>query len=280
MKTQHIGPDELIVAAKVEFDPTISMPELAASIDAAEQALRAAVPIAKLVYLEPDIRHAGRRPTTGAICGGLHARHVDDLRGAHGISGLRGWLPPPTREPDPGNAGGGSMATVRHRRGGRPGVAPLDPGRRRTPPAGADRIVAADGGLDHARAAGLVPDVLVGDLDSVSADGLDWATANIPIERHPADKAATDTELALRLRRGDATRNASLLVAGRGDRLDHAIAALGALGADRSGRRRRRRGLVGLRPRARRPPRTPGRRRPAGRARRSRCSPSTDRAAA
>jgi cation diffusion facilitator family transporter len=56
MKTQHIGPDELIVAAKVEFDPTLSMPELAASINAAEQALRAAVPIAKLVYLEPDIR--------------------------------------------------------------------------------------------------------------------------------------------------------------------------------------------------------------------------------
>ena len=58
MKTQHIGPDELIVAAKFEFDPAISMPELAASIDAAERAIRAAVPIAKLVYLEPDIRRA------------------------------------------------------------------------------------------------------------------------------------------------------------------------------------------------------------------------------
>ena len=57
MKTQHIGPDELIVAAKVEFDPSISMAELAASINAAERALRDAVPIAKLVYLEPDIRH-------------------------------------------------------------------------------------------------------------------------------------------------------------------------------------------------------------------------------
>ncbi|MET0911111.1 MAG: cation transporter, partial [Ilumatobacteraceae bacterium] len=62
MKTQHIGPDELIVAAKVEFDPTISIPELAASIDAAEQALRAAVPIAKLIYLEPDIRRTASDP--------------------------------------------------------------------------------------------------------------------------------------------------------------------------------------------------------------------------
>ncbi len=58
MKTQHIGPDELIVAAKLEFDPAISIPELAASIDAAERAIRAAVPIAKLIYLEPDLRRA------------------------------------------------------------------------------------------------------------------------------------------------------------------------------------------------------------------------------
>ena len=63
MKTQHIGPDELIVAAKIEFDPTISMTDLVASIDAAEKAVRTAVPIAKLVYLEPDIRHAPAEPT-------------------------------------------------------------------------------------------------------------------------------------------------------------------------------------------------------------------------
>ena len=62
MKTQHIGPDELIVAAKVEFESTLSMAELAAAIDAAERALRDAVPIAKLVYLEPDIRRAAVDP--------------------------------------------------------------------------------------------------------------------------------------------------------------------------------------------------------------------------
>ena len=62
MKTQHIGPDELIVAVKIEFEPTISMPELATSINDAEQALRDAVPIAKLVYLEPDIRRAVEDP--------------------------------------------------------------------------------------------------------------------------------------------------------------------------------------------------------------------------
>jgi cation diffusion facilitator family transporter len=58
MKTQHIGPDELIVAAKVEFEPTLTVSELATSIDAAERALRAAVPIAELIYIEPDVRRA------------------------------------------------------------------------------------------------------------------------------------------------------------------------------------------------------------------------------
>jgi cation diffusion facilitator family transporter len=54
MITQHIGPDELLVGAKLEFDPDLSIPELAAAIDACEQRVRAAVPIARVMYLEPD----------------------------------------------------------------------------------------------------------------------------------------------------------------------------------------------------------------------------------
>jgi cation diffusion facilitator family transporter len=64
MKTQHLGPDELLVAAKLDIDPTISMTELAASIDAAERKVRGAVPIAKLIYLEPDLRRT-RADATG-----------------------------------------------------------------------------------------------------------------------------------------------------------------------------------------------------------------------
>jgi len=56
MKTQHIGPDELLIAAKVEFDRGLTVAQLTAAINTAEQSLRAAVPIAKLVYIEPDIR--------------------------------------------------------------------------------------------------------------------------------------------------------------------------------------------------------------------------------
>ena len=97
-------------------------------------------------------------------------------------------------------------------------------------------VIAADSGLDVALEAGMTPSVLVGDLDSVSAGGLAWAERHrIPIERHPADKAATDTELALRRATtvGGAVGGAArlLLVCAMGDRLDHAIGALAALGS-------------------------------------------------
>ena len=54
MRTQHLGPDELLVGAKLEMDPTLTFVDVAATIDAAEGRLRAAVPIARVVYLEPD----------------------------------------------------------------------------------------------------------------------------------------------------------------------------------------------------------------------------------
>ena len=53
--TQHIGPDELLVAVKAEFDPGLSVAELAAAINDCEARIRAAVPIAKRIYIEPDI---------------------------------------------------------------------------------------------------------------------------------------------------------------------------------------------------------------------------------
>lgn len=55
LRTEHLGPDELLVTAKLEFDRDLTVAELAAAIDGAEAVLRANVPIASLVYLEPDI---------------------------------------------------------------------------------------------------------------------------------------------------------------------------------------------------------------------------------
>ncbi len=56
LRTMHLGPDDLLVAAKVEFDHALDNAGLAHAIDDAERSLRAAVPIATLVYIEPDIR--------------------------------------------------------------------------------------------------------------------------------------------------------------------------------------------------------------------------------
>lgn len=90
-------------------------------------------------------------------------------------------------------------------------------------------VIAADGGLDHALAAGLTPAALVGDLDSVSAEGLAWAEEHATLDRHDPAKDRTDTELALAT--AVTLQPARLvLVAGVGDRLDHTITALGALG--------------------------------------------------
>jgi thiamine pyrophosphokinase len=91
-------------------------------------------------------------------------------------------------------------------------------------------VVAVDGGLDHALDASLSPAVVVGDLDSVSPAGLTWAEQHAEVIRHPADKDATDTELALAWAAALAP-NEIVLVAGAGDRIDHTVAALGALGA-------------------------------------------------
>lgn len=58
LRTMHLGPDELLVAAKLEFCHELSVSELAQAIDDAEAALRAAVPIAHTIYIEPDIRRS------------------------------------------------------------------------------------------------------------------------------------------------------------------------------------------------------------------------------
>jgi cation diffusion facilitator family transporter len=57
LRTMHLGPDELLVAAKLEIDAP-SVPDLARAIDGAEARVRAAVPIARVIYFEPDVyRH-------------------------------------------------------------------------------------------------------------------------------------------------------------------------------------------------------------------------------
>jgi cation diffusion facilitator family transporter len=62
MRTLHLGPDELLVAAKLELAPTLTVAEVAHAIDAAEGRVRSAVPIARAIYLEPDLFSVDEAP--------------------------------------------------------------------------------------------------------------------------------------------------------------------------------------------------------------------------
>lgn len=55
MRTLHLGPDELLVAAKIAVSNRDTARDIAQGIDAAERRIRAAVPIARVIYLEPDV---------------------------------------------------------------------------------------------------------------------------------------------------------------------------------------------------------------------------------
>ena len=63
IRTQHIGPDELLVAGKIEFSATLSTAQLAAAINVVESEIRRAVPLAGRIYLEPDVWTAHHVPT-------------------------------------------------------------------------------------------------------------------------------------------------------------------------------------------------------------------------
>jgi cation diffusion facilitator family transporter len=55
LRTQHFGPEELLVGAKVVFDTSLSFEELADAINELERRVREVVPIARPMYIEPDI---------------------------------------------------------------------------------------------------------------------------------------------------------------------------------------------------------------------------------
>ena len=68
LRTEHLGPDELLVGVKVEFDRSLTVDGLARAIDATEVRVREAVPVARVIYIEPDIarEHLAEAPTERA----------------------------------------------------------------------------------------------------------------------------------------------------------------------------------------------------------------------
>lgn len=89
-----------------------------------------------------------------------------------------------------------------------------------------EKVVASDGGAHELLKAERPPDVIVGDLDSLSPDDYKWADAlDIPIERHAADKDETDGELALQ-KVFDLGATAVMILGGHGGRMAMFLANL------------------------------------------------------
>ncbi len=73
LRTLHLGPDELLVAAKIETDRGADLPRIADIINGAEADVRAVIPAARIIFLEPDL-HRGVVPAPGALGAGRHGR--------------------------------------------------------------------------------------------------------------------------------------------------------------------------------------------------------------
>ena len=90
--------------------------------------------------------------------------------------------------------------------------------------AGADWLIAADGGAQHCRALGLIPHLIVGDLDSLVPElRVEFERAGTRIEAHPAHKDETDLELAICAALREGAQEAVLLAA-LGARWDQSLA--------------------------------------------------------
>lgn len=83
------------------------------------------------------------------------------------------------------------------------------------------RVIAADSGIRHAPALGLVPELWTGDFDSVD-DGLRAAHAGVPVEVFPAEKDQTDGEIAIDAALARGADDLLLVGAFGGPRADHA----------------------------------------------------------
>ena len=92
--------------------------------------------------------------------------------------------------------------------------------------AGGPLTICADGGIRHARALGILPQVVVGDMDSVRPEDLEQLTAqDVELIKYPKEKDEMDTELALMeaVKRG---ATSIVLLGCSGGRLDHTLAAI------------------------------------------------------
>ncbi len=97
LRTSHVGPDSLLVVAKVAVPAALAAAALASRIDAAEKRVREAVPIAETIYLEPDIYEPGREDVADPSIQAVRRSRVNRR--------------PDARHPDPRRAAGSEQDT-------------------------------------------------------------------------------------------------------------------------------------------------------------------------
>ncbi len=97
LRTSHVGPDSLHVAAKVAAPGSLTVAALVARIDAAEKRVRDAVPIAETIYLEPDIYAPGREDADDPSVQVVHRSRP--RRRPHGAAGKPPAAPDDTPKP-------------------------------------------------------------------------------------------------------------------------------------------------------------------------------------
>jgi cation diffusion facilitator family transporter len=83
LRTLHLGPETLLVAAKIAVSRDLTAATIAAGIDTAERRVRAAVPIAELIYLEPDVYQESRADLTDPA---VRAARRPPLRAARAVT--------------------------------------------------------------------------------------------------------------------------------------------------------------------------------------------------
>lgn len=94
-----------------------------------------------------------------------------------------------------------------------------------------DYLIGVDGGTAHILSLGLIPHVVIGDLDSISAEAFGKIEQlQVPTIRHPAKKDSTDLELALEYSISRSPKEL-LLISAFGGRVDHALANTLLLGS-------------------------------------------------
>ena len=88
----------------------------------------------------------------------------------------------------------------------------------------ADMVVCADSGAGHLKKLGIIPDILLGDFDSIcSKDYEDFIKAGVQILKFPLEKDMTDTELAVKLAVERGCKKI-IILGGLGTRMDHSLA--------------------------------------------------------